>query len=92
MLTEKDKEDILRSLLKKAVGFEVEEVSEEFARDSLDGSEVLVKRKVNRHYVQPDLNALKTLLSLLNVSFEDSLEGLSLEELLKEKEVLISAS
>lgn len=54
---------LLKSLLKKAIGYNVSEISEEYNVDG-DGNEVLSKRKVTKKYVPPDITALRTYLEL----------------------------
>ncbi len=54
---------LLKSLLKKAIGYNVSEISEEYNVDG-DGNEILSKRKVVKKYVPPDITALKVYLEL----------------------------
>lgn len=54
---------LLKSLLKKAIGYNVSEISEEYNVDG-DGNEVLSKRKVTKKYVPPDITALRAYLEL----------------------------
>lgn len=77
---------LLKSIFKKAIGYKVSEVSEEYNVDS-NGIEVLNKRKITKKYVPPDLSALKTYLELTNSASD--YEGMSDEELLNIKENLI---
>lgn len=72
----------VRQALKKcAVGFETGEVVEEFAVEN--GELKLVKKKVTRRDIPPDIKAVKLLLDGEDVS------GLSDEELAKERERLV---
>lgn len=74
-------ENLKNALKKCAVGFGASEVVEEFA---LDGGELkLVKKKVTRRDVPPDIKAVKMLLESENG------EGISDEELAAEREKLI---
>ena len=76
-----EKAELMKALLKRATGFEVEEVAEEYARDGLQNDMVLTKKKINRHYVQPDVTAMKILLSMFDGSSAGGLDGLSVDEL-----------
>lgn len=59
-MKEKDKKKIADSILKKAAGYEAVETQEEYAL--IDGEMTLIKRKVTRKDVPPDVTALKLLL------------------------------
>lgn len=50
-------------LFKKARGYSVEEVTEEYAFDE-DGNERLLKRKVQSKYIPPDLSAIKACMEI----------------------------
>lgn len=65
------------AVLKVALGFSLEEVTEEY--DARDGELKLVKRKETKKDVPPDLKAMKLLLS------EQDFSALSDEELEAEK-------
>ncbi len=65
------------AVLKVALGYSLEEVTEEY--DARDGELKLVKRKETRKDVPPDLKAVKFLLS------EDDYSALTDEELQAEK-------
>lgn len=74
-------ESVKNALLKCAVGLSASEVTEEF---SLDGDELkLVKRKVTRRDVPPDIKAVKMLMD------GEDFTGVSDEELCAEREKLI---
>lgn len=78
-----EEEQIKRALLRRAVGFDADEVIEEYGFS--EGEAVLVKRKVTKKKVPPDVSAAKLLL-------EESapLSALSDEELEKEKQRLLN--
>lgn len=59
-MKEKDRKKISESILKKAAGYESVETQEEYAL--VDGEMTLVKRKVTRKDVPPDVTALRILL------------------------------
>ena len=84
-----NKNELLKALLKRALGFEVEEVAEEFVRSSFDGELVLMKRKVSKHLVQPEVNAMKILLSLTDELPLEELEKLTAEELTQKRDALL---
>ena len=71
------------AVLKVALGYSLEEVTEEY--DARDGELKLVKRKETRKDVPPDLKAVKILLG-----GEDDYSALSDEELQAEKIRLIN--
>lgn len=57
------KNELLKLLKKKAQGYKVDEVVEEYVHDDQDGLR-LIKRKVTKKYVPPDTSAVKLLLDL----------------------------
>ncbi|MBR1746683.1 MAG: hypothetical protein IJ735_00555 [Clostridia bacterium] len=67
-------------LKKKAEGYEVVEVTKEYAADP-EGNTVLVKEKQTTKHVPPDLSALKAYLDIKR----DELDSMSDEELAKER-------
>ena len=73
--------DILGALKKCAVGLETNEVVEEF--DAKDGELRLVKRKVTKRDIPPDIKAVKMLME------GGGVDGLSTEELEEEKSKLL---
>ena len=82
----KNKEEKLsEALLKVALGYQVAEVTEEFAE--VDGTLRLTKRKRTKKDVPPDLKAVQLLLS---GSETLGLEGMSDEELEAEKQRLLA--
>lgn len=77
------KESVKDALLKCAVGLSASEVVEEFSADNA-GELKLVKRKVTRREVPPDIKAVKMLMD------GEGTSELSDEELLEEREKLIA--
>ena len=73
-------EEIKGALKKCAVGFGTSEVVEEFCME--DGELRLVKKKVTRRDVPPDIKAVKMLIE------ESGVDGLSDKQLEEEKENL----
>ena len=81
--TKKKKGSIGDALMKVAVGYSVEEVTEEYAE--VDGEMKLLKRKETKKDVPPDLKAVQMILS----GSEAEMTKLSDEELEKEKKRLL---
>lgn len=75
-------EQVLGALKKCAVGFEALEVMEEFGVE--DGELRLLKKKVTKRAVPPDIKAVKMLID------ENDISSLTDEELEEEKEKLLS--
>ena len=65
-----DDDKLKEALLKKALGFESEEVLEEYLPDD-DGTPRLTKRKVTKKFNPPDMSALKFLLEQGQLSDEE---------------------
>ena len=80
-------ENIKDALLKKAIGFERDEIVEEYTTDE-NGNAVLSKRKITKKVNPPDVNALKFLLEQ-NSLFDDEISKMTDEQLLAEKERLL---
>ncbi|MBQ8748948.1 MAG: hypothetical protein IJZ29_00545 [Clostridia bacterium] len=79
--------DIKDLLLKRAMGFEVEEVIEEY--NEVDGDLILSKKKVTKKFIPPDSIALKFLLTQSVEEDNSSYENLSYNELLALKDELL---
>lgn len=77
---------LLKSLLKKAIGYNVSEISEEYNVDE-GGNEVLSKRKVTKKYVPPDITALRAYLELSER--DEDYENMPDEKLIEIREGLI---
>ncbi len=75
-------EGVKKALVKCAVGFDTSEIVEEYTVD--EGELKLVKRKVTRRDVPPDIKAVKMLLD-----GEGNVGGMSDEELEKRRKKLI---
>lgn len=80
-------EEIKNALLKRAIGFESDEIVEEYIADE-NGMPILAKRKITKKYNAPDLSALKFLLEQSELS-EDEISNMTDEQLLKEKNRLL---
>lgn len=87
-----NKEDSLikEALIKKAVGYDLEEITEEYQES--EGEVRLVKKKITKKSVPPDVSAIKMLIDDLGGSYEEMTdaelekEKLRLLEILKELE------
>lgn len=77
------REELLEALYRRAVGFSADEVVEEYAVGE-DGAQQLVKRRVKKRELPPDLAAAKLLLEE-----EKPLAAYSDEELKAEKKRLL---
>ncbi|HIU00596.1 MAG TPA: hypothetical protein IAB64_01260 [Candidatus Coproplasma excrementavium] len=75
-------EGVKKALIRCAVGFDTSEVVEEYTMD--EGELKLVKRKVTRRDVPPDIKAVKMLLD-----GEGDIDGMSDEELQERRKKLI---
>ena len=73
-------EELVKALLKKATGYNYDEITEEYVVDE-SGQAVLTKK-----YYPPDSGALKTYLELVG---ESAVEDMTDEELQKEKARLL---
>ena len=80
----KDGEKLEGALMKVALGFSVEEVTEEFGE--VDGELKLLKRKRTKKQVPPDLKAVQLLLTEKGVSVADMTD----EELEEERQRLLA--
>ena len=80
----KGKEALDEALLKVAVGYSVEEVTEEYAE--VDGEMKLMKRKETKKDIPPDLKAVQILLS----GSEKDFSKMSDEELERERDRLLA--
>ena len=82
-----NKKQLKKALLKKALGYDTEEVIEEYAEGEEGGEVKLLKRKVTKKTIPPDMVALKILLE--EEGTEKPIADYTEEELLAERERLI---
>ena len=80
-------EEIKQALLRKALGFESDEIVEEYTADE-NGKPILSKRKITKKANPPDLNALRFLLEQSELS-NDDISKMTDGQLLAEKERLL---
>ncbi len=79
-------EEIISALIKKSVGYSDEEHIEEYVIE--DGVETLVKKRITKKFVPPDLSATKLLLEYFNQASNTSYEDMTDDELDAEVERL----
>ncbi len=77
-----------KALYKKAIGYETDEVVEEYVCNE-DGDFKLNKKKVTKKYISPDLQSVKILLDKLNSTKTSKYKDYTDEELLLEKKKLL---
>lgn len=82
-----NEEEIKNALLKKALGYESDEIVEEYTTDE-NGNSILSKRKITKKYNPPDINALRFLLEQSDLS-NDEISKMSDKQLLQEKQRLL---
>ena len=82
-----NEDEIKQTLLKKALGYESDEVVEEYSTDE-NGKPVLSKRKITKKFNPPDINALRFLFEQSELS-DDEIEKMTDKQLLQEKERLL---
>ena len=82
--SDNSEELLKKALLKKARGFIVEEIVEESVRNEENSSLCLVKRKTTTKEIPPDMNAIKFLIEMENLS-KDRYSNMTDEELRQEK-------
>ena len=82
-----NEDEIKQALLKKALGYESDEVVGEYSTDE-NGKPVLSKRKITKKFNPPDINALRFLFEQSELS-DDEIEKMTDKQLLQEKERLL---
>lgn len=82
-----NEEEIKNALLKKALGYESDEIVEEYTTDE-NGNSILSKRKITKKFNPPDINALRFLLEQSDLS-NDEISKMSDKQLLQEKHRLL---
>ncbi len=84
-MEEQDK--IKKALMKKALGYNADEVIEEYVYDD-EGEAKLSKKKVTKKHYSPDISAVKVLLERYYKTYEEEVLSMSDDALLSEKERL----
>jgi len=80
------KETVKKLLFKKANGFLLEEVTEEYGQDAFSGEMKIIKKKVTAKEIEPDLSAIKMLLELFDE--QTDLTKMTDEEINEQKQKL----
>ena len=88
-MTKKCNDSLSSALLQKATGLEVDEVVEEYCHDSETDDLRLVKRKVTKKQLPPDIQAVRALLEYYGDNCADEYSAMSDEELVKERDRLL---
>lgn len=89
-MNSKNKKIIEKALIKRAVGYDAEEIIEEYAFNAEENKKVLIKQKKTTKHFSPDVTAIKILLAYYGEQKFDELESLSDEQLLIERDKLLS--
>ncbi len=84
-----EQEKIKKALMKKALGYNANEVIVEYTIDAT-GKKQLSKKKVTKKHYSPDISAVKVLLERYYKTYEEDVHSMSDQVLFEEKERLIS--
>ena len=84
LMAEFSEREINKALYKRAIGYEANEVVEEYSIDE-SGGYTLNKKKVTKKHISPDLSAAKLLLEKFSEGMNDKLRKMTKEELCKKK-------
>lgn len=76
--------ELNNALYKRAIGYEANEVVEEYSIDE-SGDYILNKRKVTKKHISPDLAAAKLLLEKYSDKDSEEIKGMTKEELYEKK-------
>lgn len=79
-----DEEEVKKALYKKAMGYDSNEVVEEYGTNE-NGELMLTKKKVTKKYVGPDVSSLKLLLEWFSSSQNTDIKTMTDKELMEEK-------
>ncbi|MBR4270595.1 MAG: hypothetical protein IKQ31_02845 [Clostridia bacterium] len=86
-MQESENDKLAKSLLKKAMGYTVNEVVEEYVQEEDDLK--LVKKKITTKHIPPDISAARALLEKCLDTEMDEIKNLSDEELESLRQELI---
>ncbi len=86
-MQESENEKLAKSLLKKAMGYTVNEVVEEYVQE--EDEMKLVKKKITTKHIPPDISAARALLEKCLDTEIDEIKNLTDEELEKMRQELI---
>ena len=79
-----DEDQIRNALLKKALGYNADEIIEEYAFND-DGELKLSKKKVTKKHYAPDISAVKVLLERYYKTYEERVSMMNDEELYRQR-------
>lgn len=88
METNKKEQDIEKALLKRALGYDTEEIVEEYTFGE-NGEKTLNKRKVSQKHYSPDVSAIKILLEYFGGRSFDEIDRMTEQELIAERDRLL---
>ncbi len=88
-MEEFNEKKIKKALIKRALGYDADEVVEEYSYDE-EGIAKLSKKKVTKKHFAPDISAMKILLERYGNLSKEEIELMSDEELKAERNRLIS--
>ena len=84
-----DNEKLTKSLIKKAMGYKIDETVDEYVVDEDTNNLKLVKRKITTKHIPPDINVAKVLIDKLGNSDFDDIKNWSDEKLKKKREEIL---
>lgn len=87
MIFDDESEKLAKSLLKKAMGYTVDEIIEEYVNE--ENQLKLIKKKVTKKHIPPDISAARALLEKCFNSDFENLKEMSDEELNKMKQQIL---
>ena len=83
-----DENRLKKALMRRALGYKVSEVVEEFSIDE-QGAQKLSKRKITKKHFAPDITALKLLIEKFYPDTNLQISNMTDEELLEERERIL---
>ena len=87
-MEEFNEKKLKKALIKRALGYDADEVVEEYAYDD-EGTPKLSKKKVTKKHYAPDISAMKILIERYGNLSKEEIELMSDEELKEERNRLI---
>ena len=87
-MEEFNEKKLKKALIKRAIGYDADEVVEEYSYDD-EGTPKLSKKKVTKKHYAPDISAMKILIERYGNLSKEEIELMSDEELKEERNRLI---